>query len=228
MIPYLLCLDTSTDICSVGLFHGEELLAIKETERSFSHSEVISLFIEDVIQQGGISPQDLSAVAVAGGPGSYTALRIGVSTAKGLCYALDIPLIALDTLDILVEGIKDQASEEDVIVPLLDARRKEVYRAIYSGTGDQLSEVEPYILNEHSFEFLSGFNKVHFVGDGVPKSKEILSIGNGVFHELLNSARWMGELVNHKYAKGDYEDLHNYEPFYYKTPNITTSKKKFL
>ena len=226
--PIVLCIDTATDICSVAIFKGEELLHHRETERSFSHSEVITVFIDECFRTSGIHREDIDAIAIAGGPGSYTALRIGASTAKGLCFALDVPLIAVSTLDVLVEAMRGKIQPGELVIPLLDARRKEVYHAIYDDKLNRKQELSPFILSETAYTALSEFKRLHFIGDGVEKAKEILTIANAVFHpDILNSARWMIKPVLDKFYAQAYEDLIHYEPYYYKSVNINTPKKKW-
>ncbi len=224
----ILCIETSTDICSVCVARDRKVFSIRETARSYSHSEVITVLIEECLDEAGIVMKDLDAVAVTSGPGSYTALRIGSSTAKGICYAMDIPLISVDTLKSLAYGIRDKVGEEDIIIPMLDARRKEVYHAIYDHSMNEMVAVIPIILDEETFLEYGNHKKIHFCGDGVPKSKDILKVENGVFHNLEASSRHLISQAFESFEHGKVEDTAYYTPFYFKSPNITVQKKNIL
>lgn len=227
-MPVLLNIETSTDICSVCISQNGEVLSIKETERSYSHSEVIAVFIEECVKAAGLEMNDLEGVSVSRGPGSYTALRIGTSTAKGICFALSIPLISVGTLKALSQSVLHKAEENDLVIPMIDARRKEVYHCVFTNEGNTIVEVAPIILDEHTFKEYSGYNKVLFCGDGVPKSKDILTLENGSFFDEECSARHMIHLAEEKFQNNQFEDISYYEPFYYKGPNITIQKKNIL
>ena len=135
----ILCIETSTDVCSVCISDGKRLLAIRETGRSYSHNEVIAVFIDECVKEANMQIRDLEAVSISRGPGSYTALRIGTSTAKGICYALDIPLITVDTLKALALSVTDIVKPNGVIIPMIDARRDEVYAAVYDSSFKELA-----------------------------------------------------------------------------------------
>jgi len=227
-MPIILNIETSTDICSVCISQDGRDLSIRETERSYSHSEVIAIFIDECIKEAGLTVKDLDAVAVSQGPGSYTALRIGAATAKGICFALSIPMIAVGTLDALKNSVIDKAGANDLIIPMIDARRKEVYRSIYDAKGNIIAPVEPIILDGETFKEYQGYDKIQFCGDGVAKSKDILSLENALYLEEECSARHMISLSEEKFAKKLFEDISYYEPFYYKGPNITVQKKNIL
>ena len=227
-MPTILNIETSTDICSVCISSNSEVLSIRETERSYSHSEVIAVFIDECIKEAGISMKDLDAVAVSQGPGSYTALRIGTATAKGICFALSIPLIAIGTLASLRESIAKKAGDHDLIIPLIDARRKEVYRCVYNYRGEVIEEVSPLILDDESFSEYKQYNNILFCGDGVSKAKDILTIQNSVFYDIECSSKFMVNISEEKFLANQFENLAYYEPFYYKGPNITVQKKNIL
>ncbi|MDF1697175.1 MAG: tRNA (adenosine(37)-N6)-threonylcarbamoyltransferase complex dimerization subunit type 1 TsaB [Saprospiraceae bacterium] len=227
-MPLILNIETSTDICSVCLAKDNKILAIRETERSYSHSEVIAVFIEECVKEAKISMTDIEAVSISRGPGSYTALRIGASTAKGICFALSIPLIAIDTLDALRTSVQDNAEQNDLVIPMIDARRKEVYLSIYDHRGKVVKEVEPIILDENTFKSLSSYRKLLFCGDGAPKAKDILTIENSWFFDVECSSTYMVKLSEEKFLAKQFEDIAYYEPFYYKGPNITVQKKNIL
>ena len=144
-MPLILSLETATTNCSVALASDGKVVASRSINSGYSHSEKINVFIEEVIAQAGVTLKDLQAVAVSSGPGSYTGLRIGISTAKGLCYALDIPLIAINTLDAMAQGFN--ARKDELIVPMIDARRMEVYSAVYDSEKKRVSEIEAIVVD---------------------------------------------------------------------------------
>ena len=144
-MPLILSLETATTNCSVALASDGKVVASRSINSGYSHSEKINVFIQEVIAQAGVTLKDLQAVAVSSGPGSYTGLRIGISTAKGLCYALDIPLIAINTLDAMAQGFN--ARKDELIVPMIDARRMEVYSAVYDSEKKRVSEIEAIVVD---------------------------------------------------------------------------------
>ena len=227
-MPTILNIETSTDICSICLSRDGEVLTIRETERSYSHSEVIAVFIDECVKEAGIEMKDIDAIAISQGPGSYTALRIGAATAKGICFAMSIPLIAIGTLDALRDSIRSKAGSNDLIIPMIDARRKEVYRCVYNSNGEVLAAVEPIILDDDTFKEYLQYDKLLFCGDGVPKSKDILTIENSKFFDVECSAKYMIRLSEEKFANKLFEDIAYYEPFYYKGPNITVQKEEYF
>ena len=222
-MPYILNIETATKNCSVALAKEGKTIVYKEiAEEGYSHAERLHVFIEEIIKEAGITFQDLSAVAVSQGPGSYTGLRIGVSAAKGLCFALDIPLIAVDTLQVLAS----QATVSDgLVIPMLDARRMEVYSAIFNSNFDKIRAVEAEIITEDSF--LDFQETLYFVGDCAEKCKAVLTKQNFVFLEEIKypSAKEMSFLSFEKYKKNDTVDVAYFEPYYLKDFLITTSKK---
>ena len=227
-MPSRLSIDTSTQICSVALSRGTEQVAFRETAEGRSHAKILLPFIEEVLQEGGIAPGQLNAVAVSMGPGSYTGLRIGVSTAKGLCYALGIPLIGIPTLQVMAAGALETARPETgtLLCPMLDARRMEVFSALYD---NDLREVEPYsakIIEADSFRELLDRLPVLFCGNGVEKCRELLSTHpNARFDATPLSARRMAALALQKYENQQFEDVAYCEPDYGKAyiaakPNV--------
>ena len=172
----ILNIETSTSVCSVCLATDGEVVAIRESHERNSHAENITLFCEQVVREAGLSFEDLDAVAVSKGPGSYTGLRIGVSTAKGYCYALNIPLIAIGTLTSLANGMLTRSGDagEALYVPLLDARRMEVYSAVFDASLREVREIRADIIDEHAFQDFLEKGPVYFAGDGAPKCKPLL------------------------------------------------------
>jgi len=176
-LDYILNIETSTKNCSVSIAKEGKTIICKEiAEEGYSHAERLHIFIEESLKEAGLTYKDLSAIAVSQGPGSYTGLRIGVSAAKGLCFALDIPLIAVDTLKVLAS----QATiSNGLIVPMIDARRMEVYSAVFNAEYEKLRDVQAEIINEDSFENLQ--ETIYFVGDCAEKCKAVLTKENFVF-----------------------------------------------
>ncbi|MFK7782237.1 tRNA (adenosine(37)-N6)-threonylcarbamoyltransferase complex dimerization subunit type 1 TsaB [Psychroserpens sp.] len=220
----ILNIETSTTNCSVSLSKEGETLVLKEDNNvNYSHAESLHVFIDKVVKSAKLTLSDINAVAVSKGPGSYTGLRIGVSAAKGLCYALRIPLISVSTLHALALQV---ITKDGIIVPMLDARRLEVYSVIYSASFEEIRGVEAQILNKDSFlEYLNS-NSVYFVGNGVEKSKQLISHPNANFVEgKLPSANEMSLLAYHKYKKSDIEDVAYFEPYYLKDFIALKSKK---
>lgn len=214
-MAWILNLETAGTNCSVSLFKGPELVALREDNSpGYSHAELLHLYIEEVVKEAGISLSDLQAIAVSMGPGSYTGLRIGVASAKGLCFALDIPLISIPTL----ESLAWQLSPSDgVIVPLMDARRMEVYTAVFDATHQQIEPTIAKVIDEGSFQELGQKGAVHFLGTGTTKCAAVMEHPNFVFYPgLFPSSREMGKLAFDKYQRQAFEDLAYFEPYYLK------------
>lgn len=214
-MAYILNIETTTTNCSVSLSKNGETLVLKEDyDNGYSHAEKLHLYIDDVIKQANISIEQLDAIAVSKGPGSYTGLRIGVSTAKGLCYAIDKPLISVLTLESLAHQAK---VDKGVIVPMLDARRMEVYSAIFTNNYNMLRETQAEVLDVQSYSDLLSQDEVTFIGNGVEKTKTLITHKNARFIDgKLPSANTMGKLSYAKYKKNDFEDVAYFEPFYLK------------
>ncbi|MCF6348094.1 MAG: tRNA (adenosine(37)-N6)-threonylcarbamoyltransferase complex dimerization subunit type 1 TsaB [Flavobacteriaceae bacterium] len=221
----ILNIETATKNCSVSLADNGKLLAVKElNDRNYSHSENLHVFIEEVLKSANRSIAEIDAIAVSKGPGSYTGLRIGVSTAKGLCFSLDKPLISISTLASLANSIS--VENDAVIVPLLDARRMEVYSAIFDNQYNQIREVRAEIIDPNSFSEFLNKGKVYFLGDGADKCKDIIKHKNAIFlDDYFPSAKQMTKLSCVKYKKNDIEDVAYFEPFYLKDFLVTKSKK---
>ena len=223
ILSYILNLETATKNCSVALAkEGKTILCKEIAEEGYSHAERLHVFIEEIIKEAGISLKVLVAVAVSQGPGSYTGLRIGVSAAKGLCFALDIPLIAVDTLQTLASQV---TVSNGWIVPMIDARRMEVYSAIFTPNLELKRPVLAEIITEDSFNDLD--EAVYFVGDCAEKCKSVLTKENFVFLDDIKypSAKEMSRLSFDKFQKNQTEDVAYFEPYYLKDFIITASKK---
>jgi tRNA threonylcarbamoyladenosine biosynthesis protein TsaB len=213
-LTYILNIETATKNCSVSLAKEGKTILFKEiAEQGYSHAEKLHVFIEDILKEAAITVRDLKAVAISKGPGSYTGLRIGVSTAKGLCYALGIPLIAVDTLQVIARQV---AIEKGLIIPMIDARRMEVYSAIFDAQYKVVKEVQAEVLTEESYAELS--ENLYFIGDCQDKCKTVLTKNNFHFlpHFVFPSAKEMSELSYEKFTKSDFEDVAYFEPFYLK------------
>jgi tRNA threonylcarbamoyladenosine biosynthesis protein TsaB len=223
---YILNIETATKNCSVALAkNGETILCKEISELGYSHAEKLHVFIEEICKESSIQLKDLHAIAVSKGPGSYTGLRIGVSAAKGLCFALDIPLISVDTLAVLASQAQLIAKENDLIIPMIDARRMEVYSAIFNNKLEKIREIEAQIIDENLFTSIE--NTVYFVGDSSEKAKAVLTKSNFIFLEeiVYPSAKDMSAISIQKFLNKDFEDVAYFEPFYLKDFLITTSKK---
>ncbi len=220
---YILNIETATKNCSVSLAkEGKTILCKEIAEEGYSHAERLHVFIEDLVQEAGIHFKDIQAIAVSQGPGSYTGLRIGVSAAKGLCYALNVPLIAVDTLQVLASQVQ---VEDGLIIPMIDARRMEVYSAIFDVKFEKIRETQAEVITENSFETIS--ETVYFVGDCADKCKSVITKSNFIFLEEIKypSATAMSILSFSKFQNKDFEDLAYFEPYYLKDFMITPSKK---
>jgi len=222
-LNYILNIETATKNCSVSLAkEGKTILCKEIAEEGYSHAERLHVFIEDLVQEAGIHFKHIQAIAVSQGPGSYTGLRIGVSTAKGLCYALNVPLIAVDTLQVLASQVQ---VEDGLIIPMIDARRMEVYSAIFDVKFEKIRETQAEVITENSFETIS--ETVYFVGDCADKCKSVITKSNFIFLEEIKypSATAMSILSFSKFQNKDFEDLAYFEPYYLKDFMITPSKK---
>ena len=214
MDTIILHLETTTKVCSVALSKNGELLAMKEIEEDgYSHGENLNVFCEEVCREGQVVMSELSAISVASGPGSYTGLRIGAATAKSLCYALDIPLIAIDSLTCLIELAKERHKEINFCA-LIDARRMEVYNLFIDKSGAQLKKISADIIDENSYENYEPF--VYF-GDGAMKLQEVWKDRNCEIDETIkSSASGQIHIANRKFNGSEFEDVAYWEPFYLK------------
>ena len=222
----ILNIETSTRVCSVALAFDGEVAVMQESVVENSHARHITVFAEEVIYRAGITFKELDAIAVSKGPGSYTGLRIGVSTAKGFCYSLDKPLISVGTLRSLANGMiakfKNEGKNPDdyLFCPMIDARRMEVYSAVYDSSLNEVRKIEAEVIDEKSFgDLFEKGKRLVFMGDGAQKCKDILSeaSGNAVFpQEFLASAAYMAPLAEKKLQQNDFEDTAYFEPFYLK------------
>ena len=211
----ILNIETSTTNCSVSISNDEEIIALEEKDfENYSHSEVLHIYINDLFRKSGIAINDISAVSISEGPGSYTGLRIGSATAKGICFALKIPLIALDTMDILAKKIK---SKTGYIIPSLDAGRNEIYYSVFDYTLQKIEPTNFKELNAKSFEKYLDSESVYFIGNANNKLKIFFSSRNAVFSKKeLPSSLEMASLSFKKYSRNEFIDIEYFEPNYLK------------
>ncbi|ANF50720.1 tRNA threonylcarbamoyladenosine biosynthesis protein TsaB [Chryseobacterium glaciei] len=212
----ILYLETSSKNCSVAISDNDKLLCVcEEVSDNYKQSESLHTFVEWALEGAGISMKEIQAVSLGKGPGSYTGLRIGASSAKGFCYGLKIPLVAINSLETMIEPFLNQNYE--YIIPLIDARRMEVYTAVYDGnTGKELSPTEAKVLDETSFEEFKD-KKVLFVGDGAKKAQEIIQLPNADFNDTIYpSAQYLVKKTLEKIENKEFEDIAYFEPFYLK------------
>lgn len=213
-------IETATPICSIALCENQNVVDLLESSEKNSHSELVTVFIDRLLQNNNIKTSQIDAVAVSKGPGSYTGLRIGVSTAKGLCYALNKPLIAINTLRSMAFGMTNKLMENSpktLFCPMIDARRMEVYSAIYGPEGNEVRETKAEIIDENSFRNLLATNQMVFFGDGAEKCKAVINHPNAFFiDDFKPSSAFMAGAVFEKFNKEQFEDVAYFEPFYLK------------
>ena len=215
----ILNIETATQICSVSLAKDGKVVAIKESNEKNSHAALLSVFIDEIIKEANISRKEIKAIAVSKGPGSYTGLRIGVSTAKGLAYGLGVPLISVSTLQSLALGLSLEVKETEntLFAPMIDARRMEVYSAFYNSNNEIVKEISADIIDENSYSDFLQKHKILFFGDGSAKCKATLSHENATFVENRNpSSAFMAKIAEKKFKNNDFEDVAYFEPFYLK------------
>lgn len=235
-MTHILCIESGTTTCSVALSKGPDIIDIIEThDINNNHAKNLSHFAEVLLKRQKILASELSAVAVSKGPGSYTGLRIGVSVAKGICYGANIPLISVGSLDSMAHGAIDwfgnnkNSETPDLICPMIDARRMEVYTQLFTSKGESISEVEAKILDESSFADLLEKKRILFLGNGSTKAKNVIKHSNASFLDEFNtSSRYMITIANANFESGHFEDTAYFEPFYLKNFVATTPKNKLL
>lgn len=229
--PLLLALETSTDVSSAAIFEGPNLLGTLDFHANKLHARLMTVLIQQLLENLQLKPKDLAAVAVTQGPGSYTGLRVGTSVAKGMAMALDIPILSVGSLNSLAASVMDIAQTMDAhVIPLLDARRMEVYCGVFNPQAELIDPVQAYIVEESPFASWLDQGKVVFVGDGAAKCKPLLTHNPNaiVLENRLSSAAHMGHHLWQKFQTQDFEDLVTFEPFYLKNFVATISKKKLL
>lgn len=231
----ILCIETGTDICSVGIARDGELMSLRESDQGRDHAKQVAVFVDELLRETGVKPDELDAVAVGMGPGSYTGLRIGVSFAKGLCYGLNIPLLAVGSLEALTDvAIKDYEAgiiqvegwDEAFLCPMVDARRMEVYTQIFNSRCESQSEVSAEIITEDSFSQWRAKGKLVIFGNGAAKCQEMLP--DAIYIDVAPSARGLTRIAHQLFEAGKTEDIAYFEPFYLKDFVVIPSKKKLL
>lgn len=216
-MPLILSIETATSICSVALHDNEKLIAVSEVHQAYSHASKLGILVDDVINLAGIKVIDIHAVAISSGPGSYTGLRIGVSLAKGLCYALNIPLIAVSTLQVLASSVSAINTADVFLCPMIDARRMEVYCQVLDINLAEKEPIEAMIINGESFAEYLNMKPVIFFGSGAAKCREVIVHENAKFlSDIVPSANRLGERAYKKLLRGDVEDLFHFVPHYLK------------
>jgi tRNA threonylcarbamoyladenosine biosynthesis protein TsaB len=227
-VAVILNIETATTVCSVSVFNDRKMLSLVELDDGFTHAENLHLFINKVLADAGVKPKALEGVAISKGPGSYTGLRIGTSAAKGLAYALKIPLISVETLQLLTFAAKETGSDARYFCPMIDARRMEVYTSIFDRELQYVIETRALILDEKSVLEFEKYANICFFGDGMEKSREILSgHSSATFLPAIKpSAKYMGELALLKFQHKDFENVAYFEPFYLK--EFLAGKKKAI
>ena len=226
-MPIILNIESSGPVCSVCISQGLEVLSAKATEKDFQHTEQITLLIEACVQEAGLTLQEIDAVAISSGPGSYTALRVGTATAKGICYALDKPLISIDTLKSLAGAAIRSFPGEAYYAPMIDARRMEVYTNIFDRNNRALGKTRALIITENSLaEFPEDEKPVYLFGNGAKKCLELLPSPKFRYIEIALGAGNLVPLAAEKFQQKAFVDLAYFSPFYLKSPNITKAKPK--
>ena len=233
----ILNIETSTEVCSVSLAQNGQLLNKKEILEGFNHSRILTIFIEELIKENNIQLKMIDAVAVSKGPGSYTGLRIGVSVAKGLCYGLNIPLISVNSLEILgifaAKNPEKYNLENDgsavLFCPMIDARRMEVYTALYNSKGEEIRPVSAEIIDENFLSDLFETHNILFFGNGAEKCKNLIKHENALFKgPMTTSAEYMQVISEEKFSKKQFEDVAYFEPFYLKNFVATIPRNKIF
>ena len=224
----ILCVDTSSFICSVSVFENLSLISSNSTEVEKSHSKFIIQLIDQSLKDANIKINEVDAFAVSKGPGSYTGLRIGVSTIKGLCYSLEKPLISINTLEILSKSALNHINNYNnfFICPMIDARRMEVFTKMLDNDFNEVEKDKALILDDKSFNDIGGGKLIYFFGDGSNKFQKITNNKNFHFIDnIISSSKHMGELANIKYENNQFENLTTFEPFYIKDFFIVNKNK---
>jgi len=228
-MAYILHIESATDICSVAVSEDETLLTINEETNSLKHSEIITLQIKDVMDRADLRFEELSAVSLSEGPGSYTSLRVGMSAAKAICYGNDIPLIAVNTLQSLAYSSVREKKEKYLLCPMIDARRMEVYASLYTSEMKVIFDNRPVILEENTFSgYYNDGYKIIFSGNGAEKSKELFQHYNSEYTGIVCSAKNLINIAQNKFKNKLFEDIAYFSPNYIKPPNITKPNVKQL
>ncbi|MBI2721775.1 MAG: tRNA (adenosine(37)-N6)-threonylcarbamoyltransferase complex dimerization subunit type 1 TsaB [Bacteroidetes bacterium] len=214
----ILNIETATTVCSVSVSDKNQIITFEEVNGGYTHAENLHVFIKEVMQQAGLTLDQLNAVSVSKGPGSYTGLRIGASAAKGLAYALNIPLISIDTLQVMTQRVISETNSDILFCPMIDARRMEVYCACYNFELRAMLPVQALIVDSQSIAQFKMDKEILFFGDGMLKCKSLLeTVPKAVFKEsVMPSSEYMATLAYKKFTEKSFEDVAYFEPFYLK------------
>ncbi|MDY0104215.1 MAG: tRNA (adenosine(37)-N6)-threonylcarbamoyltransferase complex dimerization subunit type 1 TsaB [Lentimicrobium sp.] len=217
----ILHIETATPVCSVALTDNERILAIRETSEKNAHSQVVTVFIDEIFRNCGLLPYQLDAISVSKGPGSYTGLRIGVSTAKGICWALDKPMISVGTPEAMALGMREKYTQKEklpiLFAPMIDARRMEVYTGLFDEDLNNIRPVYAAIIEENTFDAFIENHIICFAGDGAEKCESVFTHPNFRFmNDFQASSAYLARLASAKFADGNFEDVAYFEPFYLK------------
>jgi len=231
----LLLIESGTNVCSIAISKEGKVIGIKESNDEKAHASQLTTFINQLVKETGLGISSLDAVVVSKGPGSYTGLRIGVSAAKGICYAADKPLISVGSLDSMVQGaysLYKSIIEEngiDIICPMIDARRMEVYTSMYDKAFNKIKDTEAVVVDESTFESLLSSHKILFFGNGASKCRDIINNPNAFFIDSFTpSAQFMIPIANKAFEEGVFENVAYFEPYYLKDFVATVSKKSLI
>jgi len=226
----ILNIETSTSVCSVSLSKNGNIIDIKESFEDKSHASLLTIFIQDLLKNNSIDATNLDAISVSEGPGSYTGLRIGVSTAKGVCYAKSIPLIAINTMQSMALMAKTKLKESNMLFcPMIDARRMEVYSALFNNDIKQIRKTIAEVIDNTSYNTELDKNKIAFFGDGANKCKQFIKHKNSTFiSNIYPSSNYMGIIAEKHFNKKEFKDVAYFEPFYLKDFVATTPKKRMF
>ncbi|MDD2563660.1 MAG: tRNA (adenosine(37)-N6)-threonylcarbamoyltransferase complex dimerization subunit type 1 TsaB [Salinivirgaceae bacterium] len=229
-MEYILCIETATTVCSVALFGDKKLITLLETEQENAHSKTLTVFMETILKENNLKPKEINYIAVSNGPGSYTGLRIGVSAAKGFCFGTMAPLILIPTTEIIAQSCIEQVAikENDAICPMIDARRMEVYHAIYNSKNELQNHIEPHIITEDSYADLLAENTIHFCGNGAFKLKNKITHPNAKIHtDIQLTAKFMVIPALKRIKIKEFANLAYDEPLYLKEFQAKQSKPYF-
>jgi tRNA threonylcarbamoyladenosine biosynthesis protein TsaB len=227
-MAFILCIETATEVCSVALFNKNELLVLNEINEGNMHASALTGLIEKTLKEAELTLNQLDAICVSKGPGSYTGLRVGVSTAKGLCFGLNIPLLAVNTLQSMAGVYMHQnPNNAQAICAMIDARRMEVYAAIYNSNLEEINPTQAIVIDEYSFEEQLNQGQIIFIGNGAAKCKSTITHANAVFvDEITCSALGLGKPAYQMFLENKFEDTAYFEPFYLKDFVATIPKSK--
>jgi tRNA threonylcarbamoyladenosine biosynthesis protein TsaB len=214
----ILAIESSTTVCSVAVCDSDKVLALREVNDGYNHAVLLVRFIREVLEETGTMASALSAVAVSKGPGSYTGLRIGVSAAKGVCFSHNIPLISVSALEGMAFSVSGECTQGDVIIPMIDAGRMEVYAASWTAGMEVVEPLQARIITETAFDHLKMFTSIILTGNGASKCRELFRDNPGIIirDDILPSAKWLCPLANIALKNNCFEDLAYFEPLYLK------------